>query len=503
MLALLGESRYQIIAPLNFIAYENFISIEYRNPPRVNCDPVCDGFEELTFKIFMAIDDCIDPPRRCNSFIYPKRVCGVGEVWSRRPGAPHIKSATSIQLVGQLLELCCYGPDSAGCGLVVSMSLAEGVSTLVSLFGRAEFTEGSINDFVLFKELNNRTVVNIPAVVCEGDCVDVQSDKIMPVYTCPDCIPREYFDKGECVNNPPPVEVFPNFPNLPPGVTEPEIVPGQTVRLQVRDVSSHTLQWNYTCAGTKFIINDYPGGGTGWSLADVPPLTILPSGALSPSVSFQPTYVQSSGSSPDSCDGVIKTSTSAQTTWYATLSNGQIATRWAGRHLLQTGGPLRSTKQKLTYTSEFRLVDQDGNVLWVWQTPSGPSTGDQPEAAPSCPTGQCRYMINIMAALNIGITVNLLVKVKLPSGQYTNITTPVRLGQSFTTQIGSLGPFCGSDVNNIVTGLVANVAASAVNVVVNRAVDAAISALIPVGGTLLSQLVDVDFSTSITTLSCS
>jgi len=112
-------------------------------------------------------------------------------------------------------------------------------------------------------------------------------------------------------------------------------------------------------------------------------------------------------------------------------------------------------------------------------------------------------MINIMAALNIGITVNLLVKVKLPSGQYTNITTPVRLGQSFTTQIGSLGPFCGSDVNNIVTGLVANVAASAVNVVVNRAVDAAISALIPVGGTLLSQLVDVNFSTSITTLSCS
>jgi len=505
MLALLGESRYQIIAPLKFTAYENYIDIEYRNPPRANCDPVCDGFEELTFKIFMALDDCINPPAKCATFNYAKRACGVGEVWSRRPGAPHLKSATSIQLVNSLLELCCYGPDSEGCGLVVSMSLSEGVTTLISLFSRAEFTEGSINDFILFKELNNRTIITIPGITCEGDCVDVQSTRIMPVYTCPDCVPREYYDEGQCVSQP--VETFPNFPDLQPGETDPVIEPNQRVYFFTQAIEWYSDVTNVNdCTGAVVPEPRYNIGVSGTWI----PITSVEIGAQGqmPSTGSTSTSGTTRTTGSLNCIGVPSrtaytdiTSTTTRLVIGGVQFTNEMAFFMSKKST--AGSQFRAgVRVKEVRRYRFQMRDAAGNVISEWEGPSFP--GDQIPGPDNqqCASGQCSYFINVNAVVNIGVTVGLLVRFKTPSGGTGSRTMPVRLGQGITIPIARLGPYCGNQATIGVENTLADVVAGGLSIVIDRLVDAAISAIIPVGGTIISQLVDVGISANTEIAQC-
>jgi len=480
MLALLGESRYQIIAPLRFTAYENFIDIEYRNPPRSDCGPVCDGFEELTFKIFMALDSCIDPPAKCATFNYQRRVCGVGEVWSRRPGAPHLKSATSIQLVGNLLELLCYGPDSQGCGLVVNMSLSEGVSTLTSLFGRAEFVEGDINDFVLVKELANRTVITIPGITCEGDCVDVQSTKIMPVYTCPDCVPREYFDKGECVNNPPPRDPV-EFPNLGEDYEDPLLNP--IILSTYKNTAGY--EWNRRTPPPHFVQN-YPATG----------FVLLVTGNVTVTQNPQTKALNLSSSSEPFARPIFSTGSEVGT--YLRVNGQRVDSNPASVRRENSSPP----GTIFVSSGAYQLRMMDGTVvLDIPATPMGdtPSPSDPNEGGPCPLSGQCKYFIDVNAVVSVGITVlsaSITATLKA-TGQRVTLTREVRLNTSLSFRLTTLGPYCGVPAETSVVSAVATAVAGGLSVVIDRAVDTAITSLVPVGGVLLSQLVETSINTQI------
>jgi len=364
---------------------------------------------------------------------------------------------------------------------------------LISLFSRAEFTEGSINDFVLFKELSNRTIITIPGITCEGDCVDVQSTKIMPVYTCPDCVPREYYDEGQCVSQP--VEQFPNFPTLGPEDTDRSIQAGQQVYIFTQPIEWYrNITYRNQCTGVVTRERrDYEVSST-WT--QVGNYSVGTNGSM-PSISArgQSGATTSTQTNGISCVG----QPSRQSRRNVEYSNfylsvgGSFTNNYMSSfdHVADTAGTQFNpgVEYRTVLRFRFQLRDADGNVLAEFEGPQAPDATPGPDDTP-CGAGKCSYFININATISIGLTVNLVAK-WTRNGTQMQAKIPVRLSQGLTIPLGQIGPYCGVQAEIAVVRTAATIAGNVASVVIDRAVDAAITALVPVGGTIISQLVDV------------